>query len=150
MGDVVEDYKKSLLPHVDKWAKNHASLGKQIDDLTKQIDELEKNKSRTPDQEKKLKDLKADLKAQGAKILLLTQNLNLDLLKVPPPAFDLKTPLPKQTVDNFNKVPAWLSTIVKNKGIPLGDNVVIAPDNISVDLKKMKIKSGGFKVIVKF
>jgi hypothetical protein len=151
MGDPIDDYKKALTPHVDNWGKQNAPLGKQLQDLSKQIDDLEKIKSPSPDQVKKLKELKDKRKAISAKIVQLATNLSNDLLKVPTsPGIDLKLPPPKPLQQNLLQVPGWLDKIVKQKGIPLGDDVTVAPSNISVDLKHMKLKSAGITIKFKF
>ena len=151
MGDPVDDYKKALSPKVDGWGKNNTDMGKQLKELNKQIDELEKIKNPSPDQAKKLKELTDKRKALGAQILKAATTLELDLLKVPPSKeyIDLKVPPPKKDSDNLLQVPGWLGKVIKDKGIPLGDDVTVVP-NISVDIKHMKLKSAGITVKLKF
>ena len=151
MGDSVEDYKKAILPHINNWGKQNEPLGKQLSDLTKQIDELEKNKTPTPDQKKKLEDLKNQRKAVSAKINQVLFSFQQNLFKVPLPqdnAAASGTP-PKKPDPKLLQLPDWMNKVIKEKGIPLGDSVTVKPD-LDIDFKKMKLKSGGITLQIKF
>jgi hypothetical protein len=42
-----------------------------------------------------------------------------------------------------------MNKVIKEKGIPLGDSVTVKPD-LDIDFKKMKLKSGGITLQIKF
>ncbi|HUB80769.1 MAG TPA: hypothetical protein VMB03_18315 [Bryobacteraceae bacterium] len=150
MGDSVEDYKKAILPHIANWGKQNEPLGKQLSDLNKQIGELEKNKAPTPDQKKKLDDLKKQRQAVTADINKALFSFQQNLDKVPLPHSNALTGTPPQKPDpKLLELPKWMNAIVKEKGIPLGGGVTVKP-NLDIDFKKMKLKSGGVTLQFRF
>ena len=151
MGDPVEDYKKAVLPHINNWGKQNEPLGKQLSDLNKQIDDLEKNKTPTPDQKKKLEDLKNQRTAVTNKINQALFSFQQNLYKVPLPEDNpaiAGTP-PKKPDPKLLQLPDWMNSIIKEKGIPLGGGVSVKP-NLDIDFKKKKLKSGGLTLQFKF
>jgi hypothetical protein len=149
MSNPADDYKKALAPHIDSWGKQNVPLGKQLQELTDQLEPLEKIKSPTPEQLKKIKDLKAKRKAVCDKIVKAALDLGPILLKVPGPknGADLGA-APTKPNPTLLQLPPWLNKIIKDKGIPLGDDVTVTPSNVHFDPKTFKLKSGG--VIIKF
>jgi hypothetical protein len=153
MGDYTDQCKKVLTPPVNNWGTQATQLGKDLDKINKDLDKLRKNKKPTADEQKKIEDLKKQRKAVCDKIQQAATTLKLDLLKIPlpklpPPALAaLQLTPPKPPDKNLFELPAWVSKVVKDKGIPLGNGVVIT-GKASFDFKNMKVKSA--EVILQF
>jgi hypothetical protein len=131
MGDLyVESYKKSVSNILDYWNKKLADYAKQLDPIDDQIDDLSKNKSPSDDDKKKLADLKKkrdDIRKQidNASASL---NVNLKVIEVDQRA----------KKEEVMKLPDWMESIIKQKGVPLGKDVTVVPD-VNIDFKTFKL-----------
>lgn len=142
MGDIrVDNYKKSVQHALERWAKVVDTSGKELDQIDKDLDKLEKIKDPSDDDKKKMEDLRKKAKACRAKVDQASLNLKTDLMLIEPPK-----DVPEKEFKDF---PDWLKKLIKDKGIPLGDNATIVPD-INFDFKNMKLKSFVLKVQWKF
>ena len=105
-----------------------------IDD---ELEKLEALKTPGPDDAKRIDELKKKREACHKKMDAASMELrvNLMLIEVPPTADE------KELV----KLPAWLKEIIKQKGIPLGGGIVIAPD-VEFDFKARKLKKFGITI----
>ena len=131
MGDLyVESYKKSVSHILDYWNKKLADYAKQLDPIDDQIADLSKNSSPSDGDKKKLADLKKkrdDIRKQidNASVSL---NVNLKVIEVDERA----------KKEEVMKLPDWMKKIIKEKGIPLGNDVTIVPD-VGIDFKTFKL-----------
>ena len=131
MGDLyVESYKKSVSNILDYWNKKLADYAKQLDPIDDQIAGLSKNSSPSDGDKKKLADLKKkrdDIRKQidNASVSL---NVNLKVIEVDERA----------KKEEVMKLPDWMKKIIKEKGIPLGNDVTIVPD-VGIDFKTFKL-----------
>ena len=131
MGDLyVESYKKSVSNILDYWNKKLADYAKQLDPIDDQIDDLSQNKSPSDDDKKKLADLKKkrdDIRKQidNASASL---NVNLKVIEVDQRA----------KKEEVMKLPDWMEKIIKDKGVPLGNDVTVVPD-VDIDFKTFKL-----------
>jgi seryl-tRNA synthetase len=137
----VEDYKKAMARALDRWGQKATQLGKELEPINKELDDLGKNKNPSPDDKKKIDDLKKKAKAIHDKMDQASLNLKTDLMLIEP----AKDAPEKE----MKEIPAWLQKIIKDKGIPLGDDVTIVPD-ASFDFKNMKLKSFSLTLKWKF
>jgi hypothetical protein len=135
MSDIaVDNYKKNVARYLDDWAKEAARIGKELAPLEAELEKLEALKTPGPDDTKRIAELKKKRDACHKRMDEASMELkvNLMLIEVPPKADE------KELV----KLPAWLKEIIKQKGIPLGGGVVIAPD-VEFDFKAKKLKKFG-------
>jgi seryl-tRNA synthetase len=133
----IENYKKSVAKILDRWGKEMDKLGKQLAPIAEELSKLEALKSPDAETKKKIDALKKQEDGIQKEIDNASASLrvNMMLIEVPPQAND------KELV----KLPDWLKEIIKQKGLPLGKGVSIAPD-VSFDFKKKKLKSIGITV----
>ncbi len=138
MGDIyVESYKKSAEKILDRWGKEMDKLGKDLAPIDEQLTKLQAVKSPDAATKKQIDDLRKQQDAIQKQIDKASANLrvNMMLIDVPPQANE------KEVM----KLPGWLKDIIKQKGIPLGKDVSIAPD-VSFDFKNKKLKSIGITI----
>jgi hypothetical protein len=132
MGDLyVESYKKSVCRILDVWNKKLADLAKQLEPIDKQIEDLKKNTQPSDDDKKKLADLtkkRDDLRKQ-VENAALSLNVNLKVIDVDP----------KAKKEEVMKLPDWMEKMVKEKGLPISDDLTLVPD-VDVDFKTFKLK----------
>ena len=128
----MQSFEKACQRAMDSWLKDVGKLNLDLTKLNEELAELEDAKG--DGDEAKLKDLKlkqADLMKIVEK---KSDDLGSKLLTVPVPQ--------KAPEDLLKNLPDMVKKIVKAKGIPLRDNLTLIPD-LSVDLKKRKIKEAG-------
>jgi seryl-tRNA synthetase len=137
MGDIaVENYQKSVTKILDIWAKEADRIGKELAALNTELDKLEALQSPTPDDKKRIDELKKKREACYKRMNEASMELRVNLM-----AIDLP---PKADDKELVKLPAWLKEIIKKKGIPLG-KVVITPD-VEFDFKAKKLKKLGITI----
>ena len=135
MGDIaVENYKKSVARIVEDWGKAADKAARELAPLDTEIDKLESNKSPSPDDSKRLGELKKkrDAVRKCLEAASISLRVNLMVIELPPQADERE----------LVKLPGWLKEIIKQKGLPLGNGVSIAPE-VSFDFKAKKLKSFG-------
>jgi len=138
MGDIaVDNYKKNVARYLDDWVKEAARIGKELAPIDDELEKLEALKTPGPDDAKRIDELKKKREACHKQMDAASMELrvNLMLIEVPPTADE------KELV----KLPAWLKEIIKQKGIPLGGGIVIAPD-VEFDFKARKLKKFGITI----
>jgi seryl-tRNA synthetase len=137
MGDIaVENYQKSVTKILDIWAKEADRIGKELAAVNAEIDKLEALQNPSPDDKKRIEELKKKREACYKRMNEASMELRVNLMgiQVPPTADE----------DELKKLPAWLKEIIKKKGIPLG-KVVITPD-VEFDFKAKKLKKLGITI----
>ena len=153
MSDYTDRYKKAMALTVDKWGKHSVECGRELAPINKDIEKLEKNKKPSPDEAKKLADLKKKRKAVCDRVPQASAALKLDLLSIPPPKHSLESvpagTSPALPEKDLIELPDWVSKVVEEKGIPLGDGLTIVPD-ASVDVKNKKLQFFGLTLKWKF
>lgn len=144
MGDIAtENYKKSLAKAVDRWKGKVEGPAKKLVTIDEAIAKLEASKPTSPDDKKKLDELKKAYQACRKQIEKANDELRLDLMLVDPPQ---KTPANEK---ELLKLPDFIKDLIKAKGIPLGKGVSITPD-IKFDFKAMKLKEAGLTITWRF
>jgi hypothetical protein len=137
MGDIaVENYQKSVTKILDIWAKEADRIGKELAAVNTELDKLEALPSPTPDDKKRIEDLKKKREACYKRMNEASMELRVNLMAIQVP--------PTANEDELKKLPAWLKEIIKKKGIPLG-KVVITPD-VEFDFKAKKLKKLGITI----
>jgi hypothetical protein len=126
MSDYTDRYKKAMALAVDKWGKHSVECGRELAPINKDIEKLEKNKKPSPDEAKKLA-------AVCDKVHQASAALRLDLLSIPlPPKDSLESvragTSPALPEKDLIELPDWISKVVKEKGIQLGDGLTTVPD----------------------
>jgi seryl-tRNA synthetase len=137
MGDIaVENYKKSVTKYLDIWAKEADRIGKELAAVNAELDKLEALQNPSPDDKKRIEELKKKREACYKRMdeASLELRLNLIAIDVPPKADD----------NELKNLPTWLKEIIKKKGIPLG-KFVITPD-VEFDFKARKLKKLGITI----
>ena len=138
MDDIkLENYKKSVAKVIEIWAKEAAAVGKELAPLETELADLQAKKDPSPDDKKRIEELKKKCAALHQRMdnASASLQLNLKLLDIPE----------KGDPQEVLKLPDWLRQIIKAKGIPLGKGVSIAPD-IKIDFKARKLKSVGITI----
>jgi hypothetical protein len=139
MGDIASDnYKKSVQKILDYWGKEAERVGKDLAAVNAEIDKLEALQNPSPDDKKKLEELKKKRELCQKKIESIADSLetNLNVIKVPPTI---------EKDDLLKNFPEWMKKVIKNKGIPLGKGVVITPD-VEFDFNAKKLKKFGITI----
>lgn len=137
MGDIaVENYQKSVTKILDIWAKEADRIGKELAALNTELDKLEALQSPTPDDKKRIDELKKKREACYKRMNEASIELRVNLMAIELP--------PKADEKELVKLPGWLKEIIKKKGIPLG-KVVITPD-VEFDFKARKLKKLGITI----
>jgi hypothetical protein len=142
MGDLyVESYKKSVTNILDYWNKKLADYAKQLDPIDDKIAELNKNKTPSDDDKKNLADLKKKRDDIRKQIDNASNSLNVNLKII-----EVDQRAKKEEV---MKLPDWMEKIIKDKGVPLGNDVTVVPD-VDIDFKTFKLKKCGIVLKWKF
>jgi hypothetical protein len=136
-----ENYRKSVEKILNNWATKVAPLFKELNEVLAELEPLQANKNPSPDEKKKIEDLQKKCAELRKKIDTASTELRLNLMIIEVP--------PKADEKELVKLPGWFKEIVKKKGIPLGKHVTLVPD-LSVDVKKKKLKSAGITLKVEF
>src|SRR6266481_2971860 len=137
MGDIaVENYQKSVTKILDIWSKEADRIGKELAAVNSELDKLEALQNPTPDDKKRIEELKKKREACYKRMDEASLELRLNLIAIDLPA----------TADDkdLKNLPTWLKEIIKKKGIPLG-KVVITPD-VEFDFKAKKLKKLGITI----
>jgi hypothetical protein len=138
MGDIyVESYKKSAARLLDKGGKEIDKLGKDLAPIAEQLAKLEAAKSPDAATKRQIDDLQKQANAIQKQIDHASANLRASMMLLDVPA--------QANEKEVMKLPGWLTDIIKEKGIPLGKDVSIAPD-VSFDFKNKKLKSIGITI----
>jgi hypothetical protein len=138
MDDIkLENYKKSVAKVIEIWAKEAIAVGKELAPLEAELQKLQAIKNPSPDDQKRIEELKKKSAALHQRMENASDSLNLNLIVLDIP----EEGDPKEVL----KLPDWLKQIIKAKGIPLGKGVSIAPD-IKIDFKARKLKSVGITI----
>jgi seryl-tRNA synthetase len=137
MGDIaVENYKKSVTEYLDIWAKEGDRIGKALAGVNAELDKLEALQNPTPDDKKRIDELKKKREACYKRMNEASLELRLNLISIDLP--------PKADEKELKNLPTWLKEIIKKKGIPFG-KVVITPD-VEFDFKAKKLKKLGIAI----
>jgi type I restriction-modification system DNA methylase subunit len=146
MGDLaVERYKNYVKAATDNWKKKADAPGKKLLELDGKITALQAKKPISAADQAQLDKYEVEYTANRAKIEKANKELELELAVYP-----VKLEKTKQNAAEIDMLPKEIKAIIKAKGIPIGKNVVIAPDNVNFDFKAMKLKSLGFKITWRF
>jgi hypothetical protein len=139
MGDDIriENYKKSVTKILDAWGKEAEKVGKELAPIQAELDKLEGASAPTPDDKKRMEELKKKRDDLRGKMDAAENSLRVNLVVI--------QPAPDAPEKELIKVPDWMKEIIKRKGIPLGKGVSIAPD-IKFDFKSKKLKSIGIMI----
>jgi hypothetical protein len=138
MDDIkLENYKKSVARLIEDWAKEAAQVGKELAPIEDELEKLEANKSPSPDDKKRIEELKKKCAALHKRMDNASASLSVNLVVIDVP--------PKADEDELAKFPGWVKQIIKAKGIPLGKGVSIAPD-VDFDFKAKKLKRIGITI----
>jgi len=137
MGDIaVENYQKSVIKVLDIWAKEADRIGKELAAVNTELDKLEALQNPSPDDKKRIDELKKKREACYKRMNEASLELRLNLMGIDLP--------PKADEKELIKLPGWLKEIIKKKGVPLG-KVVITPD-VEFDFKAKKLKKLGVTI----
>ena len=137
MGDIaVENYQKSVIKVLDIWAKEADRIGKELAAVNTELDKLEALQNPSPDDKKRIDELKKKREACYKRMNEASLELRLNLMGIDLP--------PKADEKELIKLPGWLKEIIKKKGVPLG-KVVITPD-VEFDFKARKLKKLGITI----
>ena len=137
MGDIaVENYQKSVIKVLDIWAKEADRIGKELAAVNTELDKLEALQNPSPDDKKRIDELKKKREACYKRMNEASLELRLNLMGIDLP--------PKADEKELIKLPGWLKEIIKKKGVPLG-KVVITPD-VEFDFKARKLKKLGVTI----
>jgi hypothetical protein len=137
MGDIaVENYQKSVIKILDIWAKEADRIGKELATVNTELDKLEALQNPSPDDKKRIDELKKKREACYKRMNEASLELRLNLMDIDLP--------PKADEKELIKLPSWLKEIIKKKGVPLG-KVVITPD-VEFDFKARKLKKLGITI----
>src|SRR5215831_2142374 len=137
MGDIaVENYKKSVTEYLNIWAKEADRIGKELAGVNAELDKLEALQNPSPDDKKRIDELKKKREACYKRMNEASLELRLNLMGIDLP--------PKADEKELIKLPGWLKEIIKKKGVPLG-KVVITPD-VEFDFKARKLKKLGVTI----
>jgi hypothetical protein len=137
MGDIaVENYQKSVTKILDIWAKEADRIGKELAAVNTELDKLEALQSPTPDDKKRIDELKKKREACYKRMNEASMELRVNLMSI--------QVAPTANEDELKKLPGWLKEIIKKKGLPLG-KVVITPD-VEFDFKAKKLKKLGITI----
>src|SRR5438105_3967194 len=138
MGDIaIENYKKNVARYLDDWAKEAERIGKELAPVEAELEKLEALASPGPDDNKRMDELKKKREACRKRMNEASMELRTNLMLI--------EPLVKADEKELVKLPAWLKEIIKKKGIPLGDHIVITPD-VEFDFKAKKLKKLGITI----
>jgi septation ring formation regulator EzrA len=142
MGDIrIENYKKSVQKITEKWGKEIAKFSVDLGKVDQELAELEKNKTPSDDEKAKIEDLRKQQAALRKKIDNCVLNLQVNLRVIEP-----EPGAPKK---ELLELPGWVKEIIKEKGIPLGHGVSIAPD-IKIDVKALKLEKLGITITIEW
>ncbi len=133
----VENYKKSLSKILDRWEAKNDKIGKQLAPILADLAELQANKSPGPDDKKKIAALQKQVDDLQQKADNAAAELRVEMMLI-----DLPTNADQK---ELVKLPKWMETVIKAKGIPLGKGVSIAPD-VKYDFKKGKLTYVGVTI----
>jgi len=133
----VESYKKSVARLTDIWGKKMDECGKALAPIEEKLAKLEAVKSPDADTKKQIDELKKQEAAIQKQIDAASANFRTSMMLL-----DVPQDAPEK---ELMKLPGWLKDIIKDKGIPLGKGVSIAPD-VNYDFKAKKLKSIGITV----
>ena len=106
--------------YLDDWDKEAERIGKELAPVEAELEKLEALASPGPDDNKRMDELKKKREACRKRMNEASMELRTNLMLI--------EPLVKADEKELVKLPAWLKEIIKKKGIPLGDNIVITPD----------------------
>lgn len=136
----VENYRRSATRIVEHWRGKIEKPARRMLEIDTEVREIAAKKPPGDEDKKRLAELKKDYETQRKAIEKANTELRLELSLIEPP---------QKTKDNEKeliKLPDWIGKIVEAKGVPIGKNVSIAPDDVDFDLKAMKLKGLSFKL----
>ena len=128
----VESYKNSVARIVEIWSAKLADLGRQLTPINEELRRLQEIQTPSPDDTRRIAELnrkREDIRNQVDQASL-NLRVNLMLIEVPEKA-------PERELVSL---PGWMKEIIKEKGLPLGNGVSIAPD-VDFDFKAKKLQS---------
>jgi hypothetical protein len=127
----VEDYKKRVAIHIDRWSKKLADINKLLAPIQGQIDKLEANKNPSDADKTKLKDLYKQRNDLRQKVADANTSLKVELSMV---QLD-----PNADKKEAAKLPDWLEKLIKDKGVAISKYIVISAD-VDFDFKTGKLQ----------
>lgn len=138
MSDIaVENYKKSVTRITDRWNTKNEKIGKELAPLLAELAKLNDIKSPGPDEKTKIAELEKKRDELEKQAETAKEEMRIDLMLIEPPV--------NADQKELVKLPGWLESIIKAKGIPLGKAVSIAPD-VKYDFKKNKLTHVGVTI----
>ncbi|HTF87376.1 MAG TPA: hypothetical protein VK843_03125 [Planctomycetota bacterium] len=139
MGDIrVDNYKTAVKAAMDRWKAKLATIGAKAKTARAELKKLRASGVPTVADQKRINELVAELEQRSADVDKATLELKLDLMGLDSKIKDA----PKK---ELQLLPDWMKTIIKEKGIPLGDGVVITPE-VKFDFDKFKLTYIGIKL----
>ncbi|MEO6709582.1 MAG: hypothetical protein ABIP42_08380, partial [Planctomycetota bacterium] len=139
MGDIrVDNYKTAVKAALERWKTKLAAIGAKAKTARAELKKLRTTGVPTPADQKRIAQLVTELEQRSKEFDKATIELKLDLMLI--------DEIPKGVPQNELKaLPDWMKTIIKEKGIPLGDGVVITPE-LKFDFDKFKLTYIGIKL----
>ncbi len=135
-----DNYKKGVEKAVERWKVKITVIGGKAKKPREALKALRAIGNPTPADKKKIADLVAELEKLSKEVETATTELKLDIILLGP------VDIPKITPPSvLQKLPQWLQDLIKAKGVPLGNGVVLTPD-VKFDTSTFKLKYIGIKV----
>lgn len=139
MSDIqIENYKKGVERAVERWSAKLAKIGAKAKAPREELAALRKKSPPSPADKQRIAELERELEKLEAEVDKANTELKLDVMLItPPPA--------KVPQDQLKNLPDWMKKLIKAKGIPLGNGVVLTPD-VEFDWKTLKPKKLGVTI----
>ena len=135
-----ENYRKGVEKAIERWKAKITVIGGKAKKPREELNKLRAIAAPTADDKKKIAAYEAELDKLAKNVETASSELKLDVLLLGPLNVPKKTP--KSELD---KLPKWMKELIKAKGVPLGNGVVITPE-VEFDWTTFKPKYIGVKV----
>jgi hypothetical protein len=130
----IENYKRTIEALVEGWAADEIEFGAQLAPIREELATKEQTQSPSDAEKERIAELRRQRDEIQAKMEERSDDLKRDLTLV-----EVDKEAPKSEMESL---PDWakdIEQIIKAKGLPIGQGIVIVP-NVDFDLNKGKLK----------